>query len=133
FLDHNRALVARVQALEARARRRDLVAPRAQLCAFYADRLPHGIHSRRDLLRWLRSDSAREASLFMCEADATSDRIDDVPAYLFPDCLEFAGTLCAVDYRFEPGHPRDGITVSVPEVLLPRLDATAFDRLVPGL
>lgn len=133
FLDHNRALVARVQALEARARRRDLVAPRAHLCAFYADRLPHGIHSRRDLLRWLRSDSAHEASLFMSEADATSDRIDDVPAYLFPDCLEVAGTPCAVDYRFEPGHPRDGITVSVPEVLLPCLDATAFDRLVPGL
>ena len=133
FLEHNRALVARVQALEARARRRDLVAPRAQLCAFYAHRLPQAIHSRRDLLRWVRGDGGREDLLVMRDADATSDRIGDVPAYLFPDSLEVAGTRCAVDYRFEPGHPRDGISVAVPQVLLPRLDAAAFDRLVPGL
>ncbi len=133
FLRHNLALVARVHELEARARRRDLLAPRVRLAEFYAGRLPPRMCTRRELLRWLRADPERDAMLRMSEADVTSDHLLSVPAYLFPDTLEIAGTACALSYRFEPGDARDGVTVRVPLVLLPRLQRSHFDRLVPGL
>ena len=69
----------------------------------------------------------------MRETDVTGSALADVPAYLFPEALNVAGTRCPLRYRFEPGHVEDGVTVSVPLVLLPRLRITDFDRLVPGL
>src|SRR6185295_10776885 len=35
-------------------------------------------------------------------------------------------------YRFDPGHPLDGVTVTVPLHLLNKLEETPFDWLVPG-
>jgi ATP-dependent helicase HrpA len=35
-------------------------------------------------------------------------------------------------YRFDPGHPSDGVTVTVPLHLLNKLGETPFDWLVPG-
>ncbi len=133
FLRHNRALAARIQALEARARRRDLLAARAELFDFYARRIPPSMCTRRTLLRWLRADPARGDALCMDEADATGAHLVSVPAFLFPDVLNLAGSHCPLVYRFEPGAVDDGITVRVPLVLLPRLAARHFDRLVPGL
>ncbi|MEQ9058090.1 MAG: ATP-dependent RNA helicase HrpA [Gammaproteobacteria bacterium] len=133
FLAHNRTLIARVQALEARARRRDLVAPRERLRDFYAQRLPVDVCTRRALRRWLRGTPQRAEALFMSEADATSEHLVSVPEYLFPDTLDVAGTPCPLTYRFEPGDARDGVSVRVPLVLLPRLEPRHVDRLVPGL
>ncbi|MGE0485849.1 MAG: ATP-dependent RNA helicase HrpA [Gammaproteobacteria bacterium] len=133
FLAANRARVARVLELEARARRRDLVAPPARLAAFYDARLPAEIVSRRELRRWLRGAPARAATLVMGEQDVTTEHVTDLPAWLFPDTLELAGTRCALRYRFEPGHVEDGVTVVVPLALLSRLGAAHVDRLVPGL
>lgn len=133
FLAHNQALVASIRALEARARRRDLLVARADLAAFYEARLPANIATRRDLLAWLRAEPNNEARLCMQEADITSPQFGGVQAWLFPDSLSIGGTPCALDYRFEPGHPRDGLALRLPRVLLPRLKREDLDRLVPGL
>ena len=36
------------------------------------------------------------------------------------------------EYRFEPGHPQDGVTILVPIPLLAGMDREGFDWLVPG-
>jgi ATP-dependent helicase HrpA len=133
FLTHNCALIARIQALEARSRRRDLVASRGVLQEFYEARIPSLVTSRRALLRWLRGGPERAAALYMDEADASSEQHHSVPAYLFPEDLVIAGTVCPLTYRFEPGTERDGISVRVPLVLLPSIETEHFDRLVPGM
>lgn len=133
FLVRNRALVARVQELEARARRRDLLLGRDALRAFYDARLPADVVSRRQLVRGLRADPGRDRTLTMREDDATSAQAGTIADYLFPDTLEVAGTPCTLRYRFEPGRADDGVTVEVPELLLARLEAHHVDRLVPGL
>src|SRR5690606_12410431 len=38
-----------------------------------------------------------------------------------------------LSYRFEPGAEDDGVTVTVPLALLPRLETAGFDWQVPGL
>ena len=133
FLTQNLALATRIHDLEARARRRDLLGSRAMLRAFYDARLPREIVSRVKLMRWLRKSPDHGASLIMDEGDATTENLASVQSYLFPDALDIAGTRCVLAYRFEPGHPRDGITLRLPLVLLPRLKSEHVDRLVPGL
>ncbi|WPM25353.1 DUF3418 domain-containing protein [Pseudomonas sp. P1B16] len=39
----------------------------------------------------------------------------------------------SLSYHFEPGHPRDGVTVRVPAPLLPSLPGERLEWLVPGL
>ena len=133
FLIHNRALIARIHDLEARVRRRDLLGGRAMLRSFYDKRLPGEVVSRRVLLRWLRKSPEHGQSLIMEESDATNENLASVSTYLFPDTLDIAGTHCVLTYRFEPGDRQDGITLSLPLVLLPRLKHAHMDRLVPGM
>ncbi len=133
FLQHNLALLARIHELEARARRRDLALPRADLKAFYAARVPVDIVTRRELLAWLRNEPAADVSLRMSELDATSEQLASVHAYLFPDTFDIGGTSCTLRYRFAPGEVDDGVTLRVPLLLLPRLAQAPLDRLVPGL
>ena len=133
FLRRNRALLNDIRTLEERARRRDLVVSREQLQAFYEQRLPAGLNTRRDLMAWLRADATRMASLCMAEHDVTTAQFGSVQAWLFPDAVNIGGTPCALAYRFEPGHGRDGVSVRLPLVLLTRLALTDLDRLVPGM
>jgi ATP-dependent helicase HrpA len=51
---------------------------------------------------------------------------------LFPDTLHAAGADLKLRYHFEPGHERDGVTVTVPLQLLNKVDESSFDWLVPG-
>lgn len=133
FLRHNQALVARIRELEARARRRDLLQPREALHAFYADRLPPEVLTRRELLAWLRTDPGAAAALCMRESDVSSEAHGTVQTWLFPDSLNVGGSPCRLRYRYEPGAEDDGVTISVPLLLVPRLAAAGLDRLVPGL
>jgi hypothetical protein len=58
---------------------------------------------------------------------------EDVTEALFPETLEVAGATLPLKYRFSPGHPLDGLTLTVPLALLNRLDDAALSWLVPGM
>jgi ATP-dependent helicase HrpA len=51
----------------------------------------------------------------------------------FPDRTEAGGAALKLEYRFEPGHPLDGVTATVALPLLNQLEAGPFEWLVPGL
>jgi len=57
----------------------------------------------------------------------------DAPAELFPDRLQCGDRSFPLDYRFEPGHPEDGVVLTVPLELLNTLDPERLQWLVPGL
>ena len=44
-----------------------------------------------------------------------------------------AGTTLPLKYRFAPGHPLDGLTLTVPLALLNQLDDARLSWLVPGM
>ncbi|MGB1884537.1 MAG: ATP-dependent RNA helicase HrpA, partial [Gammaproteobacteria bacterium] len=133
FLTRNLQTLTRLRRLEARVRRRDIVVSADELSAFYDERIPGAICTRKGLLRWLRETPGAHALLTLSERDATLENRPDVPGYLFPDAIDIDGNRCLLDYRFEPDHIEDGLTVAVPLVLLPRVRAEHVDRLVPGL
>lgn len=51
----------------------------------------------------------------------------------FPKKLKMAGADMAVTYHFEPGAPRDGVTLTVPLFALNQIDPVRCDWLVPGM
>ena len=133
FLERNLALVARVQAAEARARRRDLLADEAQLEAFYAERLPPSVCTRRQLFAWLREEPEADARLTMDETVATREGIAHITPYLYPDVLKIEDQTFPLTYAYAPGEAHDGVTIDLPLAFLAARRAPHLDRLVPGL
>jgi ATP-dependent helicase HrpA len=57
----------------------------------------------------------------------------NVTEELFPKTLEMAGVTLPLQYRFAPGDPWDGVTVTVPLALLNQIDVARLSWLVPGM
>ncbi len=134
FLAHNERLVNEVALLEHKARRQDVLVDEDAIAAFYAERLPEGVHTRVAFERW-REDAERKdpRTLFLTREALMRHAAANVTEELFPEALAMAGALLPLKYRFAPGHPLDGLTLTVPLALLNRLDAARLSWLVTGM
>ncbi len=133
FIDHNRSLLARVHDLEARLRRRDLVADRQTQRLFYETRLPERVRDRRRFEKWRRKAEKADPSLLCMTLDDVL--AGSAPAVLetdYPATIDVEGNTLRLEYRFEPGDEADGVTIVVPRSLLMMLDSARLDWLVPG-
>ncbi|PIE56527.1 MAG: ATP-dependent RNA helicase HrpA [Desulfobulbus propionicus] len=131
FLEHNLGLVKELGELEDRLRRRTLLVDDEKLYAFYHERLP-GVYDRFTLNRLLRK--RRNHGLLFMERDQLCQQAPrQEELYRFPATLKTAGIELQLSYRFEPGSDDDGVTVHIPEPLLPLLSPALFEWLVPGL
>ncbi len=134
FLAHNRALVAEVAALEHKARRQDVLVDDAVIANFYAERLPEGIHSLASFERWREAaERADLRTLYVTREVLMRHAAAHVTEALFPESITMAGTTLPLKYRFAPGHPQDGLTLTVPLALLNQVDAARLSWLVPGM
>jgi ATP-dependent helicase HrpA len=57
---------------------------------------------------------------------------DEITLEKYPDTIHVGEMTLPMIYRYEPGHPADGITVSVPLAGLNQLRTEAFEWLIPG-
>ncbi len=134
FLAHNAEQVARVEALEARTRRRDLLVDEETLFDFYDRRVPAGIYSGPQFERWRRSAEAGDPELLFMGPEVLMARdAAEVGPERFPESMRFDGTVLPLSYCFEPGEPDDGVTLTVPLAALNQVDALRCQWLVPGL
>ena len=131
FMEHNRALIRRIEELESKARRRDLLVDDEALYAFYDRKLPQ-IADIRSFDRLLK-ESGGDEFLRMTEADLLRATPDFEALDQFPDSIPAEGADLPLRYAFRPGEEDDGVTVTVPVHILPRLSAIPFEWLVPGL
>ena len=130
----NRQLLEQLDELEAKARRRDILADEETLFAYYAARIPADIYQAATFDSWYKKNSAQDAQLLlMTKADALAREADEVTAGQYPDFLQLGELQLPLSYHFEPNHPRDGVTLRVPAPLLPQLPAQRLQWLVPGL
>jgi len=134
FLAHNRRLVAEVAELEHKARRQDVLVDEETIAAFYAERVPADVHSLVTFERW-REDAERNdpQRLLLTRELLMRHTAQHVTQDLFPETLPMAGAVLPLKYRFAPGHPLDGLTLTVPLALLNQLDAARLTWLVPGM
>jgi len=134
FVDHNRALRERLEDLEARIRRRDLLADRPRIAAFFEARVPTGICALRDFEAWRRKTERKNPRcLFMEIDDLTASDVPRLDPDDFPDAISVEGNTLRLAYRYEPGADDDGVTVLVPRELLGMLSEADLEWLVPGL
>lgn len=122
----------RLEALETRIRRRDLVIGEAAHVQLYDERLPATVNDARGLARWLSRRRAARTRLRLDPAELALRDPDGIDRQAFPDTLALDGNHLTVHYRFEPGAEDDGLTLDVPVLLLPALDAARLSWLVPG-
>lgn len=133
-LTANRELLERLDELEAKARRRDILADEETLYAFYEARVPAEIHQAATFESWYKAESAKNPQLLiMREEDVLARDAKEVTAAQYPDILQLGELQLPLTYHFEPNHPRDGVTLRVPAPLLPQLPAERLEWLVPGL
>jgi ATP-dependent helicase HrpA len=130
----NRQLLEQLDELEAKARRRDILADEETLFGFYEERLPQDIHQTATFDSWYRTESQKNPQLLiMREEDVLAREASEVTASQYPDHLQLGDLTLALSYHFEPNHPRDGVTLTVPAPLLPALPGERLEWLVPGL
>ena len=134
FLAHNRRLVAEIAELEHKARRQDVLVDDEAIAAFYAERLPAAVHSLVTFERWREDAEKATPRLLWLSRDALMRHAAaQVTEVLFPETLAMAGASLPLKYRFAPGHPQDGLTLTVPLALLNQLDLARLTWLVPGM
>ena len=147
FYAHNLRLVKEVRSLEDRARRNDVLVSDETIAAFYAARVPAHIAGRAELEQWLRGEDLGErAPAERAEVRASRDQAlrftreqlmrhgaEAITEEQFPKTLRLGDFTVPVSYRFEPGHPLDGVTARVPLALLNAVEPRYASWLVPGL
>jgi ATP-dependent helicase HrpA len=133
YFAHNKRLIADVEALEAKSRRRDvLVEPKARF-AFYDARIPERVYTADEFERWRRlSEKRNPGVLFMSRQDLMLHPALGVTAELFPDSITVNGLHVPLEYRFELGDRADGVTATIPLAALNQLPTEPFEWLAPG-
>lgn len=134
FLRDNARVRRELEQLEERSRRRDILLDDERIVEFFEARIPADVTDVRRFERWWR-DALREHPEHLTLTRDDLVEAEQLPADdgSYPTRLTLGDQTLSVGYRFEPGAADDGVTVTVPLPLLPRLDTAGFDWLVPGL
>lgn len=133
FWRHNQQLIDQVKRLEEKTRRRDLLVDELALADFYQRNLPEKINSRRALQIWLLKYPKRQESLFLKRSEVLLTSEFDTAISQFPDHLKVADLSLPLQYHFNPGDEKDGVTAIIPLAALAYLPIYPFDWLVPGM
>jgi ATP-dependent helicase HrpA len=134
FIQQNQILIKEVQELEHKARKRDVLVSDEAIFAFYDALVPRDIVNGAGFEKWRREAERKNAAHLLLTRDyLMRHAAEDITEAQFPDSLHAGEFDVPLKYRFDPGHALDGITATVPLALLNKLDAAAFDWLVPGM
>ena len=141
FFWHNRRLIKEIEALEHRSRRPDVLVDDDLLFAFYDSRIPKDVLSRESMKAWLKKaakseDPKQESAdslLRLAKADLMRHEAAGITVDRYPKKMIVGGSELSLTYHFEPGSPKDGVTLVVPLTLLNQVDGRRCEWLVPGM
>ena len=130
WFQHNRELIAHIEELEHKARKAGVWLDEARIYTFFDARIPAGLHNGPAFEKWLKTIDPD--TLKLAREDIVAEGLD-LSQGLYPESLKVDGVECTVKYRFEPGHPLDGATLSLPLYLLNKVSEAQLDWAIPGL
>ena len=134
FLASNRKLIAQIEELEHKSRRQDVLVDDELIHAFYDRLLPADVCGGADLERWYRAESVHQPRLLMLSRDELMrHEAAGITSAAFPKLIRLGGVDCAANYLHEPGHDKDGVTVTVPIYALNQVSEARCEWLVPGM
>jgi ATP-dependent helicase HrpA len=131
FFRSNQALLADVEELERRARRRDIAVSDEVVYDFYDKRIPADVVSGAHFDRWWKQTRPSQPTLL----DLTLDDLvtGDVDPGEHPSVWVSGDLRFDLSYEFDPGTHADGVTVDVPLAVLNRVKPEDFAWQVPGM
>ncbi|OAI63204.1 ATP-dependent helicase, partial [Ralstonia solanacearum] len=134
FFAHNQRLVREIENLEHKSRRQDVLVDDELIHAFYDSQLPADIHNAVAFEHWYaEAAKASQKLLYLNRDDLMRHEAAGITTDLFPKTLPIAGIDMGLTYHFEPGSPRDGVTLTVPLYALNQVPAQRAEWLVPGM
>ena len=134
FLAANDKLIAKVQELEHKSRRQDVLVDEELIFAFYDQQVPQDVCNGRSFEHWYRAESkARPDLLKLTRDELMRHEAAGITTSAFPKMVRLGGVDCAASYLHEPGDPRDGVTVTIPLFVLNQVQEERCEWLVPGM
>jgi len=134
FLAHNRRLVAEIERLEHKARRPDILVDEELIHAFYEERVAPHVYSAAAFEQWrVGAERDNRRFLHLSREDLMRHEAAGITTANFPPTLDLGPNRFTLEYHFEPGSARDGVTMTVPLALLNQVPVGRSEWLVPGL
>ncbi len=143
FFVHNKKLIREIAELEHKSRKQDVLVDEEALFDFYHQRLPemyrpsetpNPLADIRIFQSWLKqAERENPRLLFLNKEDLMQHAAAHITEEQFPKFYKTPDGKFKLSYRFEPHHPLDGVTLTVPLTVLNRLSAPALEWLVPGM
>ena len=134
FLNANARTIAKVEELEHKSRRQDVLVDDELIYAFYDAQVPQGISNGRDFQRWWREASqANPKLLHLTRDELMRHEAAGITTAAFPKMIRLGGVDCAATYLHQPGDAKDGLTVTVPLFVLNQVSEARCEWLVPGM
>ena len=134
FLAANHKMIAKIEELEHKSRRQDVLVDDELIYAFYDQQIPADVCSGRLLEAWYRNEVKRQPKLLvLSREELMRHEAAGITTQAFPKTIRLGGTDCNATYLHEPGDARDGVTVTVPLFVLNQVSEERCEWLVPGL
>ncbi|EMD0739848.1 ATP-dependent RNA helicase HrpA [Vibrio cholerae] len=134
FFKQNRALLAEVEELEHKSRRRDILVDDEELFQFYDQRVGTEVVSGRHFDAWWKTASRKTPDLLSFEKEmlfkGDASHITDLD---YPNFWHQGNLKLKLSYQFEPGENSDGVTVHIPLPILNQVEPHGFDWQILGL
>ena len=134
FLPANLKLMRKVEELEHKSRRQDVLVDDELIFAFYDQHLPRDVYSGATFDKWFRAESRIQPELLRLSRDELMrHEAAGITTDKFPKTVKLGGADCSASYLHSPGDARDGITVTVPLFVLNQVSEERAEWLVPGM
>lgn len=134
FLKANEKLIAKVQDLEHKARRQDVLVDEELIYAFYDQQLPADVCSGASCEAWYKDEVKKQPKLLLLtQEELMRHEAAGITTQAFPKILRLGGVDCTATYLHEPGDAKDGVTVDVPLFALNQVNEERCEWLVPGM
>ena len=123
-----------IENLEHKSRRTDVLVDDSLIAAFYDKHIPETVFNGFSFEKWLKEATRENPKLlFLDRDDLMRHEAAGITTELFPKTFSHSGIDMTLNYHFEPGNPRDGITLNIPIYALNQLDAQRCEWLVLGM
>ncbi|GGC59223.1 ATP-dependent RNA helicase HrpA [Undibacterium terreum] len=134
FFAFNQKLVREIENLEHKSRRVDVLVDEELIAAFYDKLIPADVCNAVQFEQWHKEATAQNPKLlYLNREELMRHEAAGITTDLFPKSMQVSGVPLMLSYHFEPGSPRDGVTMTVPLFSLNQVVADRCEWLVPGM
>jgi ATP-dependent helicase HrpA len=134
FVAANLRMVAKVEELEHKSRRQDVLVDDELIYAYYDAQIPQDVCNGRLMEPWWREQARSNPKfLHLTREELMRHEAAGITTQAFPKTVRLGGVDCAANYLHEPGDSRDGVTITVPLFVLNQVSEERCEWLVPGM